>query len=248
MRRFFIDEIYPKDSLCIIPEKEAKHMVKVLRMKRGDRFILMGGKGDRFEAVIEEIKHHEVCARIVRELPVPSPSPVSINICQALIRPRMMDYLVEKTSELGVAGIIPFYSERTVIKVDESKASNKAEHWKKIACSASKQSGRPVPADIFAPMTFDNLIETLKEKQGVKVVLWESENRTDLKEFLRSEKPAGNFTGIIGPEGGFAEKEINQLRDAGIIPVSLGPRILRAETAAMALTTIIQYEWGDLGI
>ena len=248
MRRFFVEEINPEVGLCIIPKKEAGHMVKVLRMKQGDRFILMDAKGNRFEAVLEDISRHEVSARIIRELPGPTSSPIAINIYQALLKPRMMDYLVEKTSELGVSRIKPFYSERTVIRLDQNSTSNKLRHWKEIARTSSKQSGRLVPADITEPVQFDELIKSISKTNGLKVVLWEGENITDLKELLRSKKPSKNFFGVIGPEGGFARKEIDQLKDAAIIPVSLGSRILRAETAAIALTTIIQYECGDLGI
>ncbi|MGD9159108.1 MAG: 16S rRNA (uracil(1498)-N(3))-methyltransferase [Desulfobacteraceae bacterium] len=247
MRRFFIEEIDQKDGLCVIPEKEAKHMIKVLRMKQGDSFILMDEKGNHFESVIEDISRYEVSARIVKALPKPSISPVTINICQAVLKPRMMDYMVEKTSELGVSSIMPFYSERTVIKLDDSKAVNKTRHWKEIARSASKQSGRIAPAEISGPVQFNDLIKSASKTEGLKVVLWEGEDITYLKKLIRSENPSSNFTGIIGPEGGFAKKEIEQLKDAGIVPVSLGSRILRAETAAIALTTIIQYEWGDLG-
>lgn len=248
MKRFFLEKINIKDGLCVLPEKEAKHMIKVLRMKQGDFFILMDEKGNRFESIIEGISRHEVSARIIKELPVPSISPVTINIYQALLKSRMMDYMVEKTSELGVSRITPFYSERTVIKLDEGKTSNKIRHWNEIARSASKQSGRLVPADISDPVPFSDLIKSISKIGGLKTVLWENENMTDLKELLRAEKPSSHFTGIIGPEGGFTRKEIAHLKDAGIIPASLGSRILRAETAAIALTTIIQYEWGDLGI
>jgi len=248
MRRFFVEEIDIKNGLCVIPEKEAKHMIKVLRMKQGDTFILMDEKGNRFESVIEDISRYEVSARVIKEIPKLPTSPVAINIYQAVIKPRKMDYLVEKTSELGVTRIIPFYSERTVIKLDEKKASNKTRHWKEIARSASKQSGRLLPAEIVEPVQFSDLLKSLGGTDGLKIVLWEGENVTDLKELLRNEISSSNFTGIIGPEGGFTKREIDQLRDAGIIPVSLGSRILRAETASIVFSTIIQYEWGDLGI
>ncbi len=248
MRRFFIEEIDTEDGLCLIPEKEAKHMVKVLRITKGDHIILMDGKGERFEAVMEEVTRHKVYARIIKELPRPLTSPIAITICQALLKPYMMDYMVEKTSELGVFAIMPYYSERTVFKLDENNAFNKKRHWKKIAQSATKQSDRLTPSDISAPVEFDDMIKLLWECDGLKVVLWEGENITDLKALLCISGPSQKFTGVIGPEGGFSQKEISKLREAGTIPVSLGSRILRAETAAIALTTVIQYEWGDLGI
>ncbi len=248
MRRFFIEKIELNDGLCVIPEKEAKHMAKVLRMKQGDSFILMDSHGSRFESIIEDISRHEVTARIIRELAKPESSSLSINICQAVLKPQKMDYMIEKTSELGVSRIIPFYSERTVIKMDEKQASNKIRRWTEISIGASKQSGRLAPAEIDIPVKFDNLLETLGKLGGFKVLLWEGEEYKSLKETLRSNKISENFTGIIGPEGGFTKKEAAMLKEAGIISVSLGSRILRAETAAIALTAVIQYEWGDLGV
>jgi 16S rRNA (uracil1498-N3)-methyltransferase len=248
MRRFFIEEIIEENGLCLIPEKEARHMTKVLRMKAGDPFTLISGKGEGFEAVIETASKKGVYARIIKPFPLNGASPVSIELCQAILKPRMMDYMIEKTSELGVSRIQPFYSERTIIKPDKDSASNKQRHWRMIAQSALKQCGRAVPAVINDPMDFKEMVKAVAQKEGVKVVLWEGEERSDLKTLLRGKETVDNFTGIIGPEGGFTGQEVNLMRDTGIIPVSVGTRILRAETAAIALTTIIQYEWGDLGI
>ncbi len=248
MRRFFIEEIIEEDGMCLIPEKEARHMTKVLRMKAGDPFVLINGKGEGFEAVIETTSPKGVYARIIKGLPLAASSPVNIDICQAILKPRMMDYMIEKTSELGVNRIKPFYSERTVIKPDKNSTSNKQRHWRMIAQSALKQCGRAIPAEINDPINFKEMVKAVAQKEGVKVVLWEGEELSDLKTILRSNEPATDFTGIIGPEGGFTGQEVSLMRDVGIIPVSVGTRILRAETAAIALTTIIQYEWGDLGI
>jgi 16S rRNA (uracil1498-N3)-methyltransferase len=248
MRRFFIEEIIEEDGLCLIPEKEARHMTTVLRMKAGDSFILTSGKGEGFEAVIETASRKGVYARITKTLPTAASSPVKIEICQAILKPRMMDYMIEKTSELGVSRIQPFYAERSVIKPDKDSASNKTRHWRMIAQSALKQCGRATPAVIAEPVSIIDMIKAAADKEGIKVVLWEGEELSDLKTLLEEKGPMTDFTGIVGPEGGFTGQEVNLMRDAGIIPVSVGSRILRAETAAIALTTIIQYEWGDLGI
>jgi len=120
MRRFFIEEIKEKEGFCKVPEPEARHIVKVLRMKQGDRLILMDSGGKRFEASIESAALKELTVKLIKKLPEPPPSPVSIDICQALIKSRVMDYMIEKTSELGISNIIPFYSERTVIKLDKN--------------------------------------------------------------------------------------------------------------------------------
>ncbi|MDY7035519.1 MAG: RsmE family RNA methyltransferase, partial [Thermodesulfobacteriota bacterium] len=115
MRRFFIEEIKPGDRSFIIAGPEARHIIKVLRMGRGDRVMLMDGKGSRFQAIIESVEGHEVLVTLEKSLPMPPPSPVEITLCQALLKSRPMDYMVQKTSELGVDRIIPFSSERTVV-------------------------------------------------------------------------------------------------------------------------------------
>jgi 16S rRNA (uracil1498-N3)-methyltransferase len=248
LRRFFIEDIREKDGYCLITQGEAMHMTKVLRMKKGDRLILMDAKGDRFEAEIESTSRREVRVRLVRSLPGPPLPPVEINLCQALLKSKAMDYVIEKTSELGVSKVIPFYSERTVIKLDDKRTLNKGRHWKEIAKSASKQSGRVTTAMISRPIVFQDLLSGRKRDEGLKVVLWEQEGTRDLREILRSYAARRSFTGIIGPEGGFSAKEVEDLKNNGFITVTLGNRILRAETAAITLVALVQYEWGDLGI
>jgi 16S rRNA (uracil1498-N3)-methyltransferase len=168
MRRFFIEEIIEEDGMCLIPEKEARHMIKVLRMKANDPFILMTGKGEGFEAVIENTTRKGVYARIIKGLPIAASSPVNIDICQAILKPRMKDYMIEKTSELGVSSIQPFYSERTVIKPDKDSASNKLRHWRMIAQSALKQCGRAVPAEINDPIHFREMVKAVAQKKGIR--------------------------------------------------------------------------------
>ena len=117
MRRFFVEEIKIKDNSCTIKDPEARHIAKVLRMKHGDRLILMDDKGKRFQGLIESVGMHGVRVTIEKPLPAPIPSPVEITLCQALLRSQPMDYIIQKTSELGVQRIIPFTSERTVVPI-----------------------------------------------------------------------------------------------------------------------------------
>ena len=132
--------------------------------------------------------------------------------------------------------------------LDGEKAAGRARHWKEIARSSAKQSDRARPAEISQPVKFHDLAKRWKDKSDLKVILWEEEESTDLKELLRSSPPSRGFIGMVGPEGGFSQKEVEVARDAGFISVSLGNRILRAETAAITLVAIVQYEWGDLSL
>jgi len=246
LRRFFVDEIRSKDGLCAITGPEAKHITRVLRMKPGNRFVLMDGRGSLFQVLIESISSQEVWVFLEKPFPKPLPSPVKITICQALPKSRAMDYLIQKTSELGVDSIIPFFSERTVVRFEMDRLANKMKHWREVAISSAKQCGRGIPVSIDSPISFRAVMEKWRGQNALKVVLWEEEESRDLKSTLKTPPPAANFVGIIGPEGGFSSEEIDAARDAGFVSVSLGGRVLRAETAAITTVAIVQYELGDL--
>jgi len=156
--------------------------------------------------------------------------------------------MIEKTSELGVDRIIPFFSERTVVRLDSERQEKKTRHWREIAKNAAKQANRIKPAEIERPVLFQDLIRERDQKEGIRVIMWEGEEEKDLKTFMRSVFPAKRFIGIVGPEGGFSEEEIELAVKASFNPVSVGERILRAETAAISLVAVVQYEWGDLNL
>ncbi len=246
MRRFFVEDSIEQDRPCIIKGSEARHMLKVLRMGPGDRCVLMDGCGALFLAVIQSATRQEVTVIPEKALPQLPHSPVGIILCQAVLKSGPMDYLIQKTSELGVDHIHPFSSLRSVIRPDREKAERKMRHWREIARNSAKQSGRIIPANIGGFSSFSQLTATWKEDEGIKAILWEEEGSRDLKGLLRGLLPADRFIGMVGPEGGFDRSEVSEAQDAGFEPVSLGSRILRAETAAIAMVTIVQYEWGDL--
>lgn len=248
MRRFYVDEIKEDQRTLSITGPEAKHIGRVLRMGPGDRLILMDRKGRRFQAVVEKTAAWEVRVLVEKILPAPSSPPVDIRLCQSLLKSNAMDYMVQKTSELGVSAILPFISERTVVKTAADAAGQKLERWRKISQSAAKQSNKDRPAEIEPLTSFDRLVKALQREKGLKVVLWEAEDATDLKSVLRSSPVADRLIAVIGPEGGFGREEVSAAREAGLVSVSLGSRILRAETAAIALAAVVQYEWGDLSI
>ena len=248
MRRFFVEKITEVDGYCRISGSEAKHITRVLRMGEGERFILMDGKGKRFEVEIDSTGSDSVQVVLKKPLAAPQPSPIKITLCQSLLKQRSMDYVIEKTSELGVDRVVPFVSQKTVVRVVGDRSMKKMGHWQGIARSAAKQSDRMRPAEISSPVSFQDLMDKWKKKEVLKMVMWEGEGVTDLKELLRSHVPAEHFVGMVGPEGGFSEREIAMAGDAGFKSVSMGERILRAETAAITLVAIVQYEWGDLGL
>jgi 16S rRNA (uracil1498-N3)-methyltransferase len=248
LRRFIIDEVRPEQGLVSIKGQEARHISRVLRIGPGDKMILMDRKGARFLAEVESAGPNEVTAWIREPLQSPLSSPTEIALCQALLRSAPMDLVIQKTSELGVSQIFPFLSERTVVKPDERGKASKLRHWEEIAKGASKQSDRDKPPLIHPVIPFTLLVKKLKAGRYRKLILWEGEETRDLKDLIRDRDPDTGVVGIVGPEGGFAAGEIEEAVSAGFAPVSMGRRILRAETAAVAFVAVLQYEWGDLSL
>ena len=248
MRRFFVEEIEDKDGSFTITGSEAKHMTRVLRMGPGDRFILMDGKGARFQAVIESAGRRELLVALEKPLAQPPSSPIEITLCQALLKSRAMDYVIEKTSELGVHRVLPFSSERTVVRLNKERFAKKRLRWREIAHGAAKQSDRKAPVELGPLSSFEELVGRCRAENALKVILWEEEGATDLKGVLRGSPTVKKFIGIVGPEGGFSQEEVQAAGEAGFVSVSLGQRVLRAETAAITMVAIIQYEWGDLSL
>ena len=248
MRRFFVEKIIPTGGFLSITGKEARHIVTVLRMKKGETLILMDREGQSFEATIEAVHYKEVKVKITKTVPPLPPSPIEMSLAQAIIKSHPMEYLIKKVTELGIGSIHPFYSERTVIKLKPEQLKNKMDRWMEIMKSACKQCGRVTLPTLNTPLPFEELINTVPNKKTLKVLLWEDEDKVDLKRLLTSMSFEPHVFAIVGPEGGFTSNEINLAKDAGFQIISLGNRILRAETAAVSLISIIQYEWGDLNL
>jgi 16S rRNA (uracil1498-N3)-methyltransferase len=248
MRRFFVEQLPSQGEPLVITGSEAKHITKVLRMGQGDRIILMDPRGARFQAAIVSVDAKGVSVTLEKALPQPSASPVEIILCQALIKAQGMDYVIQKTSELGVDAIWPFSSGRTVVGTGKDQGANKLRRWREIARNAAKQADRLRPAEVGPLSTFGDLMTRWRNEEGLKIILWEGEESRDLKALLRSHSSPERMVGVIGPEGGFSSQEIQTALAAGFISASLGSRVLRSETAAVTLMAIIQYEIGDLSV
>lgn len=221
-------------------------MTRVLRMGPGDRLEVVNGRGACFEAVVDRLEAGGV--RVLLERPgdtLPDP-PLRIILLQAVLKAGPMDLVIQKTSELGVERILPFYSERTVVRLEGNRVASRLEHWRNIGIAAAKQSRRSRPVDVEAPLELVDLVSKLAGFPATRLGLWEKESARSLKDVLQKAPPATDCIGAIGPEGGFTCEEIDLLEQAGFSIVSFGPRILRAETAATALVAILMYEWGDL--
>lgn len=249
MRRFYIEKINEKNGLCAITGSEARHILKVLRMEKGETLILIDGTGRSFLASLEKATRHEAQVRLLKPIPASAPSPVEITLCQSILKSKQMDYMIQKTTELGVDRIIPFYSRRTVVQIGEAKIDDRLNHWQEVARNALKQSGRPTIPEIYHPLPFSSLVMGFRNDLSLKIILYEGEKKYDMKGLLKGISSGQNkIIGVIGPEGGFTGEEIECAVKAGFISTSVGNRILRAETAAITIAAIVQYELGDLSL
>jgi 16S rRNA (uracil1498-N3)-methyltransferase len=172
-------------------------------------------------------------------------SPLEVTLAQSLLKGEKMDYLIQKATELGVKEIIPFFSSRSVPLLEKSKKLKRHHRWERIAIEASKQCGRGVVPKIESLQDYSDMLQTASP-DTLRLILWEKEG-IKLKEILERLKEKKKVFFIIGPEGGFSQLEVDEAKKTGFIPVTLGRRILRAETASLCFLSILQYEKGDIG-
>jgi 16S rRNA (uracil1498-N3)-methyltransferase len=247
MRHFYIDPIAATKQLVTIEGAETHHIKNVLRLKPGDQLKLFDGTGNEYLAVISSIDVDKVEVEIQHKLQSDLSAAARVMVAQAFLKEKKMDDLVRRLSELGIAGWIPFFSQRSIARPDKKRLTGRVQRWKRIATEALKQCRRKNMLEISDVLTFDEVLE-LSKPCDLKIVFWENE-ATLLK------RDIGTQTGIslksimvmLGPEGGFTEQEIEMARQNGFVTAGLGPRILRAETATLAASTLIQYLFGDMG-
>ena len=227
--------------------KEAHHIANVLRLKEGATVGLFDGFGYKAIGTILDITNDRVLVELNNDRVANTEPPVEVTLYQALPKKDKFELVIQKATELGVAKIVPIITKRTIVHVDSEKSKKKVERWNKIAQEACKQSGRAYVPQISEPISFKTIFCEIKAE--LNLMPYEAETEKSLKQVLKSFKvsiPKG--IGIfIGPEGGWDKEEVEMAVNKGIIPVTLGPRILRTETASLAVLTLILYELGDLG-
>lgn len=231
MPRFFAQSENIKDNKITITGEDAGHISRVLRSKTGERLTVCDGGGFDYEAEITDISDKTVVLEIKDKKPTESEPRVRITLYQGLPKGDKMELIIQKCVELGIWKIVPVNTERCIVKLDKIKEKKKIERWQKISESAAKQSGRGIIPEIGCTESFT---EALKEvvRDGMAVIPYEMERERGLKQFLDGFE--GERLGIfIGPEGGFSTEEIEKAKECGVIPVTLGKRILRTETAGM---------------
>jgi len=223
-----------------LDDREAHYLGNVLRLRRGDRLVTFNGRGQERHASVRALTRRNAELALEGELgALPEPA-LAITLVQALPKAEAMDLIVQKCTELGVRSIVPVYSDFSVVKLDAERSARRLQHWRRIARSACEQCGRHTPPEITAPEALAAFLGGRREA-GARLVL---EPRSELR--LTDVLPApAAVTLLVGPEGGFSPGDLERITAADFTPATLGPRVLRAETAAIAACAAAQLLWGD---
>ncbi len=244
MRRFYCEKC-SVNYRAVISGPDANHIKNVLRLKLGDKIELFDGKGLEFEAEIVSLSARSVGVSVLRSYISRTESPVQIVVAQSFLKEKKMDNLVRQLSELGINKWIPFFSERSVPRPDTNRLIVRKDRWEKIATESLKQCKRGRIMEIGESVSFETVLG-IGKPFDLKIAFWESETTPIGSTLSDHGNRPGNIFIMIGPEGGFAKQEIDRMQASGFVIKTLGPRILRAETATVAACSLIQYLYGDM--
>jgi len=243
MDRILLDRVVEINQEVII-EGPLLEALRFQGGRMGQIVTLTDAGGKDFRARVVRLSATKASLLIFDRFPLPTESGVEIVLLQALPEKERMEWIIQKTTELGISTLIPFKSTRSISLEEREAKQKKAHRWQEIAVKAVQQSRRARVPRVEAYRSFNKALKVC-EGESLKILLWEKTGEP-LKQVLK-QHAASKIYAMVGPEGGFTEEEVAQAGDAGFIPVKLGRRILRTETAAITLVAILQYELGDLG-
>ena len=239
MPRFYVDFALSPDSVVELPDNVVRHL-NVLRVKNTEEIVLFNGNGKSYPALPEVLEKRRASVRILREEATDNESPLNITLVQAVSSAERMDFTLQKSVELGVAEIRPVISERCVVRLSGERAEKRVARWQEIVVSACEQSGRNIVPKVLPLTTYAQALQQLPQ-ETTKLLM--SLNRAQKLSDVQPQSDKVVF--MVGPEGGWTEKEEQQAFDAGFQSVTLGKRVLRTETASLAAIAAMQTLWGD---
>lgn len=248
MPKFFVKEEQIKDNEIIIIGQDVKHIKKVLRAKTGDELQICNSQnGENFLCEIQDLENEDITCKIKEKIQEKVESNIEVTIFQGLPKADKMEYIIQKSVELGVSNITPVEMKRCVVKLDGKDKIKKIERWQKISEVAAKQCGRDIIPQINNVINIQNICNLISE-YDILLVAYENEKENTLKEQIEKLKKQNNSESkikigiVIGPEGGLEENDVNKLKENGAQIITLGKRILRTETVALNILSIIMYE------
>lgn len=247
MDRFFVEKknINLENNTCIIEGEDVKHISKVLRCKIGEELEVCDNDNNEYICEITDIEKSIVTLDILEKINIKRESDLKVKLYQGLPKGPKMEVILQKLTEVGVDEIILVQTKRSVAKVDDKKEDKKIERWERIIYEAAKQSKRGKIPKLRGVLSFKEALEEMKSND-FNIIPYENERTKSIKKSLKGVN-INNIGIFVGPEGGFDETEIQSVEDIGGQSVSLGPRILRTETASIVASSIVLYELSDIG-
>lgn len=231
---------YQSGQLLELSPEASQHVGVVLRMQVGEPLTLFCGDNREFEATIDTVKKRQVVVLVGTVNEINNESPLNIHLAQAISKGDRMELVMQKAVELGVTSITPIITERCVVKLDKERMMKKLHQWQAIVVAACEQSGRNMVPAVQQPLALVHYLQTVQAK--LKLILHPGGN----KHWRDYSFVDADITLLIGPEGGLSEDEVQLAKEHGFLPLSLGPRILRTETAAITALSVLQAVGGDL--
>jgi 16S rRNA (uracil1498-N3)-methyltransferase len=245
MRRFFLSPEAIQSGRPTLTGPDVKHIKTVLRLKPGDTVVLFDGEGRDYLACIETVTQKAVTLTVLERFPSISDCSAEITIGQALLKGRKMDRLVRQMTELGMVALIPVIARRSVPKPKKDRWLTKKNRWESIARESLKQCGRSQSLCLEPPASLEEVLDR-SDMYDLRIIFHHDRTLTNAEVKLSRREPLSRVLALVGPEGGFAPDEVQLAMRCGFVCVSLGPRILKADTAVVAVCAILQHALGDM--
>lgn len=239
MHRFFVDPEILKGNRVVLPAPQAHQIRKVLRLRPGSPILVLDNSGMEYEVVLRQVDKQQVVGEAIAKRPCPNEPSVHLTLYQALMNRDKFEWVLQKGTEIGVSRFVPVVTQRSLVQDVDIKASKQA-RWHKIITEAAEQSRRGCVPELHPPQTLAQALADYPPQPGL--VAWEGSGGLTLPEALAGEERPSHISLFIGPEGGFAIEEVKAAQAAGMKAITLGKRILRAETAALVASALILHE------
>ena len=239
--RIYAPDVLAPGALLALRESAAHHLARVLRAAVGDQLVVFNG-GVEFAATIARIDKHGVTVKLASGAPVDRETPLPCVLAQAISSGERMDITLQKAVELGIRGVQPLYSERSIVRLDAARAVKRVEHWREVMIAACEQCGRNAVPDVVPPQPVIDWLGGLPAPRADELRILLSPHAA--QRLAEMQRPAA-VTLLAGPEGGFTQVEAELARQRGFVALKLGPRVLRTETAALAALAALNTLWGD---
>jgi 16S rRNA (uracil1498-N3)-methyltransferase len=243
MHRFFVDPENLAGDRVILPAATAHQIRNVLRLRAGDAILVLDNSGTEYEVVLRQVDKQQVVGEALAKRPCPNEPSIHLTLYQALMKRDKFEWVLQKGTEIGVGQFVPVVTQRSLVQDVDIKASKQA-RWHKIITEAAEQSHRGCIPELQPPQTLAQALTDYPARPGL--IAWEEEDSLTLREALVNRERPSHISLFIGPEGGFATEEVEAAKAAGLQAISLGKRILRAETAALVASALVLHHLDEV--